>query len=122
MTASSAVSTDRRKLPLWRLIAGFAVLGILAALLITAALVYLDNSRLDRYMRALADAPASAQLPDATLKGEILRRAADLGLSLQPGDVEISRPGGRPHITITKYSARTPIAGMDLRLPEASSH
>jgi hypothetical protein len=121
VTSSLSDGVSAEKLPLWRLIAGFAVLGTLVALLVTAALVYLDNYRLDSYMRSVAAAPASAPLSDGEITGDILDRAKQLGLSVQSSDVQITRPDGRPHIRIAKYSVQTQIVKMDLRLPEASS-
>ena len=122
MTASSS---DFRllqvKLPLWRVIAGFAVLGILVVLLVVAAQVYVDNFRLDRYMRALAAEPASAALPDAALSHSILERAKQLDLPVQPGDISVTRADGRPHIRIATYGVQTPLVRMDLRLSEAAS-
>lgn len=120
MTAGKA-SADDRKLPLWRLISGLALLGVLVALLVVAGLVYLDNFRLDRYMRALADQPESLRLSDAALTGRLVARARDLGLPVQNRDIEITRTDGRPHIRIARYGVETAAGHMDLRLPEAAS-
>jgi len=112
---------DRQKLPLWRLVSGFGLLGILVALLVIAGLVYVDNFRLDRYIRALAEQPESAGLADAALSERILGRARELELPVQASDIRISRTDGRPHITIARYGVETAVGHMDLRLPEASS-
>jgi len=112
---------DRQKLPLWRVIAGFGLLGILVALLVVAGLVYLDNFRLDRYMRGLAEQPESAGLSDAALSDRLVVHARELGLPVQSGDISITRTDGRPHIRIARYGVETPVGHMDLRLPEASS-
>jgi hypothetical protein len=106
------------KLPLWRLVAGIAVLGTLVALLGVAGLAYLDNYRLDNYMRTLA---ARSDLNDAELTADILRHAKDLNLPVQPYDIQIVRPDGRPHIRIARYAMQTALAKLDLRMPEASS-
>jgi hypothetical protein len=106
------------KLPLWRLIGGLAVLGTLVALLILAGLVYLDDFRLDRYMRDLAEQPG---LSDAALTIEILNRAQQLALPLSPGDIEITHPAGKPHIRIEKFTVQTNVVKLDLRLPAAES-
>ena len=119
MTAS--LSADRQKLPLWRVIAGFGLLGILVALLVVAGLVYLDNFRLDRYMRGLAEAPESVGLSDAALSDQLVARARDLDLPVQAGDISITRTDGRPRIRIARYGVETPVGHMDLRMPEASS-
>lgn len=120
MNAGTA-SADEPKLPLWRLISGFALLGILVALLVVAGLVYLDNFRLDRYMRALAYQPETARLSDAALTERLIARARNLGLPVQNRDIEITRQDGRPHIRIARYGVETAVGHMDLRLPEASS-
>ena len=119
MTASFSV--EHQKLPLWRAIAGFGFLGVLAALLIIAGLVYVDNFRLDRYMRGLAEQPESVGLSDTDLSGRIVARARDLGLPVQAGDISITRADGRPHIRIARYGVETAVGHMDLRMPEASS-
>jgi hypothetical protein len=118
---TASFSAEQRKLPLWRVIAGFGLLGILVALLVVAGLVYLDNFRLDRYMRGLAEQPESAGLSDAALSDRLVARARDLGLPVQAGDISIIRTDGRPRIRIARYGVETPVGHMDLRLPEASS-
>jgi hypothetical protein len=106
---------------LWRLVAGIAVLGILVTLLITAAVVYVDNFLLDKYMRALAEQPASAGLSDAALTESIEKRARQLDLPVAPSDISVARADGRPHIRIARYSVQTYLGRMDLRLPGAAS-
>ncbi len=114
--ALAADRPDRQKLPLWRAIAGFGLLGILVALLVIAGLVYLDNFRLDRYMRGLAESAESVGLSDAALSDRLVARARDLGLPVQAGDISISRVDRRPHIRIARYRVETPVGHMDLSL------
>ena len=122
MTASFPASgAEKGKLPFWRLIAGVAVLGALVALLVMAGLVYVDNFRLDRYMRALAEGPESNGLSDAVLTGDILNRARQLDLPVRASDVTVTRVDGKPHIQIARYGVQTYLGRMDLRLPEAES-
>lgn len=118
---SGALAADREKLPLWRVIAGFGLLGTLVALLVVAGLVYLDNFRLDRYMRALAEQPGLVGLSDEALSDRLAGRARELGLPVQRGDISITRTDGRAHIRIARYRVETPVGHMDLSLPEASS-
>jgi hypothetical protein len=118
---TASFSVEQRKLPLWRVIAGFGLLGILVALLVVAGLVYLNNFRLDRYMRGLAESPESVGLSDADLNGRLVGRARELGLPVQAGDISIMRMDGRPHIRIARYGVETPVGHMDLRMSEASS-
>ncbi len=120
MTASACRESE--KLPAWRLIMGFMVLGILVLLLVIAGQIYLDNFRLDRYMNSLAAQPTSAALSDLALSHSVAARAAELNLPVQPGDVSVTRLYGRPRIRIARYGVQTWLFRMDLRLPEASSH
>ncbi len=83
------------KLPLWRLITGFALLAIFAAVLISLAPVYVENYRLARYVHALAAAPASRAMPDESLKAQITARAHVLNLPVAPGDVHITHSEGK---------------------------
>jgi hypothetical protein len=109
------------RLPLWRLIAGFGVIAIFVLALLIAGSVYLENFRLDSYMRSLAADPASVSLSDAEIAARILGRAHSLGLPLHVTDVTVTRTGAQPQIHIGKYTTETSIGRMDLRLPAASS-
>jgi hypothetical protein len=109
-------------LPLWRVIAGFGVIAIFLLALFVAGSVYLENFRLDGYMRSLAANAASASLSDAEIAGRILDRAHSLGLPVHATDVTVTRPHGQVKIHIDKYTTETSIGRMDLRLPAASSH
>jgi len=78
-------------MPLWRRIAGLAVLG--AILFIGAALIppYLKNMRFQRY---LDDAVETRQKPE-TLQAAIVNRAAQMGLPVRSSDVRIEpKPNG----------------------------
>ncbi|HEY4084919.1 MAG TPA: hypothetical protein VGM43_03225 [Bryobacteraceae bacterium] len=121
MTAALPEEAPAR-LPLWRLIAGFGVIAIFVLALFVAGSVYVENFRLDGYMRSLAADPASVSLADAEITGRILDRAHSLGLPVQPTDVTVTRPQGHVKIHINKYTTETSIGRMDLRLPAASSH
>lgn len=120
MTAALPDETPAR-LPLWRLIAGFGVIAILLLALFVAGSVYLENFRLDRYMRTLAADPASVSLSEADITGRILERAHSLGLPLHATDVTVTRSKGQPRIHLDRYTTETAIGRMDLRLPAASS-
>ena len=82
------------RLPLWRLIAGIAIFGAFAAVLIALAPVYIDNYRLAQYVHSLAASTAARTEPDETLRSEVLSRARQLDLPVDPGDVHISHTGG----------------------------
>ena len=110
------------RLPLWRLIAGFGVIAVFVLALFVAGSVYLENFRLDGYMRSLAANPASVSLSDAEIAGRILDRAHSLGLPVHVTDVTVTRTHGQVQIHIGKYMTETSIGRIDLRLPAASSH
>jgi hypothetical protein len=120
VTASLPEESPAR-LPLWRLIAGFGVIAIFVLALFIAGSVYLENYRLDRYMRTLAADPASVSLSDGEITARILGRAQSLGLPVRRSDVTVTRTHGEVHIRIGKYTSETAIGRMDLRLPAASS-
>ncbi|MDE3195129.1 MAG: hypothetical protein KGN84_02215 [Acidobacteriota bacterium] len=83
---------QQQKLPLWRLITGFAILAGFAAVIAFLAPVYIDNYRLGRYMRDLAASGANTN--DDQLRGQVLDRAHRLDLPLVTGDIEVTRPNG----------------------------
>ncbi|HVV46021.1 MAG TPA: hypothetical protein VHC72_12490 [Bryobacteraceae bacterium] len=103
------------------MIAGFGVIAVFVLALCVAASVYLENYRLDRYMRSLAADPAAVSLSDAEITGRILDRAHSLGLPVQMTDVTVTRAHGQVQIRIGKYTTETSIGRIDLRLPAASS-
>jgi hypothetical protein len=110
-------------LPLWRLIAGIAVLACFLGVLAALAPVYIDNLWLGRYVRSLAAAPNAVTTPDEILRSEVLQRAAQLNLPVQPGDVLIARRGGKLQLQI-KYRVRKDMVlyPVDLHFhPEAGS-
>jgi hypothetical protein len=93
----------------------------LVTLLALASVVYIDNFRLDRYMRDLASQFASASLSDSALTASVVERAKQLNLPVSAHDVTVTRVDGRPIIRIAKYGVQTYLVRMDLRLPEATS-
>ena len=118
----TATLPESQKLPLWRLITGYAVFACMAAVGLLACQVYLDNYRLDRYMRSLAASADSTTLSDTALSAKIVDRARQLELPIRATDVTITREGTRPHIRIARYGVQTDLIRMDLHLPEATSH
>ena len=95
------------RLPLWRLIAGVAVLGCLLLVAASIGPVYIANYELTRYVRALAAQTGNAaQVPDETLRTEILDRAHQLHLPLQTSDVTVKHESGRLKLGVVKYRAQ----------------
>ena len=109
------------RLPLWRLVTGLAVLGTLVVLLVVAAIVYVDNFRLHRYIGVLVNQPASAALSDSALGNSVIDRAKELNLPVVAADVNVRHVNGRPRIKISRFGVQTYLVRMDLRLPEFES-
>jgi hypothetical protein len=103
-------------LPLWRLILGVMVLGSLAAVLLALAPVYLENYRLERYLREIARAPARASIPDETVRSEVLERAKRLHLPVKPSDIEITHQQGKMQVRM-RYAVQ-----MDFSLYQVDLH
>jgi hypothetical protein len=107
---------DNQKLPLWRLIAAILVLAAMVGILLALAPVYYEDYQLRQYVRSLALAPNAATPSDETLRSAILTRARRLDLPVQPGDVQISHPGGKVELRL-KYAVQ-----MDFPLYQVDLH
>jgi hypothetical protein len=101
------------KLPLWRLVLAVLVLGTMVAVLLSLMPVYFENYQLGQFVKQLARGPSA---PDDTLRAAVLKRARELDLPVDPGDVAITHPGGRSRIE-TKYKVQ-----MDFRLYQVDVH
>jgi hypothetical protein len=111
------------RLPLWRAISGFAVLGSLIAVLLSLAPVYVENYRLGQFIRTLAAEPGVAAAPDESLRPRIVERARELELPVHPEDVQITHAAGRARL-LAKYKVQKDlvVAHLDLHFhPEAST-
>ncbi len=100
------------KLPLWRLIAGIAVLASFAAIVVFLTPVYVDDYRLYRYAHSLPEAP------DETLIAEVVTKAHSLDLPVKPTDVHIVHSGARPKIEL-RYTVKMDLLvyPVDLHFP-----
>jgi hypothetical protein len=94
------------ELPLWRAICGFAVLGSLVLVALVIAPVYIANYQLTQYVRTLAAQPDAAGTPDETFRTEIIERAHQLNLPVQPADVKVKHAGGRVQLQLSRYKAQ----------------
>jgi hypothetical protein len=74
-----------------RLIAGVAVLLILAAIAIVLIPHYARNFRLERYVNELVDDPATSSLAPEVIRGHVVNRAAALGLPVHNEDVQVKQ-------------------------------
>lgn len=88
------------RLPLWRLLAGWAILGGFLLVIGLLAPIEIHNAQLTSYVRSLPSAP------DETLRSEVVARARALGLPVEPGDIQIAREGGKLHLR-TKYTVKS---------------
>jgi hypothetical protein len=100
------------KLPLWRLLSGWAVLGSFVVIILLMTPVYLDDYRLHRYIQSLPDAA------DDTLTSEVVAKAHDLDLPVRPSDIHIVRTGPKPKIEL-RYTVKMDllIYPVDLHFP-----
>jgi hypothetical protein len=98
-----------------RLIAGVAVL--VALLVIGGFLIppYVDNFRLQRYINALIDDPATASQAPTTVQAEIVSKAASLGLPLRTEDVQVSSSNGALRVDAL-YVVHVDLAGYTVDL------
>jgi hypothetical protein len=109
------------KLPLWRLIAGIAVLGGFVLVMIMLAPVYIDNYRLRSYVRELAASPEASAQSDDMLRSEVVDRARQLDLPVAPSDVRVTRPSGKPRLEMTyKVKMEFAVYQVDLHMSAAS--
>lgn len=97
--------SERVRLPLWRTISGFAVLGSLAAILLILLPIYVEDYRLSQFMRSIATEPAAASTPDEQLRPRIVERARQLDLPVHPEDIEIRHEGGKLRL-LTRYKVQ----------------
>jgi hypothetical protein len=124
----TASDTDVRKevgqkLPLWRAITAFLVLGIMVAVLLALTPVYVENYRLRQYLTTLLRAPNAATTPDDTLRSEVLAEAHRLDLPVMPADVKVTHAPGEVEMQV-KYAVQMdfPFYQVDLHFhPGASS-
>jgi hypothetical protein len=103
------------KLPLWRLIAGIAVLSGFLAVIGLLTPVYVDDYRLHRYVQSLTGA---TDTPDETIRAEVIAHAHELDLPVDPNDVHVIHAGGKMKIEM-RYTVKMDVAlyPVDLHFP-----
>lgn len=100
------------KLPLWRLICGFAVLGTLLAMMGSLVPVYVENYKFSQFVLT---APRTAD--DAAIRTNLAAKAAGYGLPVLPEDVKIDRSKTPPHIQVRYiFQKNFAVARIDLHL------
>jgi len=115
--------TAPQKLPLWRLITALLVLGVMIAILVALAPVYLEDYQLRRYLGSLVHSPNAAATPDEMLRSQVLAEARKLDLPVEPNDVKITHTQDKVEVQI-KYAVQMdfPLYQVDLHFhPNASS-
>lgn len=76
-----------------RVVAGFAVLAVLAIVGVLLIPPYIENWRLQQYLNDLSSDPATAQKALGTVQANVVNKAAELGLPVHTDDVRVSRSG-----------------------------
>ncbi len=92
----------------------------MAGVLLALAPVYFEDYHLRQYIRAVVRAPNT---PDEALRAEVLERARQLDLPVQPSDVQISHPDGKLELQM-KYAVQMdfPLYQVDLHFPPGATH
>lgn len=100
MTASVAPAQSAR-LPLWRTITGFAILGSLVAVLLALGPAYVQNDRFTR--RVKSTVAGNAMATEETLRSALVNEARSFALPVLPGDVKITHTEGNVEVQV-KYN------------------
>jgi hypothetical protein len=98
-----------------RLIAGAAVLLILAILGVLLIPPYAANWRLQNFVNDLADDPATATKPAEAVRTKVLNQAAGLGLPVHGEDVHVGITQGAVKIDVL-YIVHVDLAGYTVDL------
>jgi len=98
-----------------RLIAGAAVLLILAVVSTLLIPPYTANWRLQSYVNDLVDDPGTAKLPPDVVRARVLSQAATLGLPIRDEDVRVGVTQGSLKIDVL-YIVHVDIAGYTIDL------
>ena len=98
-----------------RTVVAVLILGILAALGVRLAPVYMDNMRLQSYVEGMAHNAETQTRPDEDLRVAVLEKAAALGLPIKADNVHIKRSGDGTRIDV-RYIVRVdfPLYTVDL--------
>ena len=109
-------------LSLWRLILGIAVLASLGLVLFSLGPIYLDDYRLKGYINSVATSAAAASMPDEAVRTTVTKRANQLDLPVQEGDVLVTHPGGKIAVDV-KYvvAVNFPLYNVDLHFHTAAA-
>jgi Domain of unknown function (DUF4845) len=98
-----------------RMIAGIAVLVVLAAIGIVLIPPYIENWKLQRYVNELVEDPGTAALAPEVVRAKIVSRAASLNLPVRDADVQITRVQNAIRINVL-YLVHVDVAGYTVDL------
>jgi hypothetical protein len=88
------------RLAKWRIAAGTAVLLTLLAVAVRLLPAYMRNLEFQRALDQTVQMAASSSMPDDAVRTEVVKRAAGLGLPVQPGDIRVKRSSGRIEVEV----------------------
>ena len=114
MSAAADDGNTTSKTPVWRLLAGAAVLGALVWMGILLIPVYLHNFELDRILRASSISSENAA------RQFVLDRGRSLGLNISPSRLQLRRLPGTSTMEV-RYSVRVTLPVYTVDLHFASS-
>jgi hypothetical protein len=104
------------RVPLWRIAAAVAVLGIVAAILAVCAPYYFRNRSLQNYVADLTRRVDTREQPDSRIRSQVLQKAEQLKLPIAEGNVRIDRRGdGTLHIDV-RYMVPIELPGYTVKL------
>jgi len=98
-----------------RVVAGVAVLLVLAAIGVALTPPYVDNWKLQRYVNELIDDPATAAQPPEVTQAKIVNKAATLGLPVRSDEVHVTRSQNAIRIDVL-YIVHVDVAGYSVDL------
>ena len=106
----------------WRVVAGAAVLLLLALFAVRLLPAYLRNLEFQRALAEIVERPATRTTPDEALRAEVINRAAGLGLPVRLEDIGVKRAEGRIEIEVLYVvPVELPLYTVDLHFrPRAS--
>jgi len=91
------------QVPRWRIAAAIVVLAALAAFGALFTPIYIHNLQLQRYVADLTHRDGARSRPDADLRANVLKKAAELDLPVQADNVHIDRTGDDLRIDVRYF-------------------
>jgi hypothetical protein len=114
VSAAADDGNSSLKTPVWRIVAGAAVLAVLVLIGILLIPVYLHNFELDRILRTSRISSENAA------REFVLERARSLGLDISPNQLQLRRLPGTTTMEV-RYTVRVSLSVYTVDLHFASS-